>query len=191
MFKILSSCSSSELYFISFLILRPHRCLAADMPSQAKSGHPGAPIACAPMGYCLFTQHMNFNPEDPSWANRDRFILSNGHACALQYSLLHLVGYKVGLEDLKQFRQLGSITPGHPEPFATPGIIFITIFLLFYFFLFFFLFFLNHFSPQVSKSPPVPSVKVSVTPSVWLLPTNTFAPPSTSPTSPFWTTTST
>jgi len=98
------------------------RCLAADMPTQANSGHPGAPIGCAPMAYVLFKKIMQFNPSNPDWVNRDRFVLSNGHACALLYSLLHLTGFKISLDDLKAFRTLGSITPGHPERHETPGV---------------------------------------------------------------------
>lgn len=98
------------------------RVLAADMVEKANSGHPGAPMGCAPIAHVLFGSTMNFSPEDPKWINRDRFVLSNGHACALLYSMLHLTGYSVGIDDLKQFRQLGSITPGHPENFCTPGV---------------------------------------------------------------------
>lgn len=98
------------------------RCLAADMVQRANSGHPGAPMGCAPVACALFGRIMKFSPADPKWLNRDRFVLSNGHACALQYAMLHLTGYDVSLEDLKQFRQLHSKTPGHPESFATPGV---------------------------------------------------------------------
>jgi transketolase len=109
--------ASSELHFVNIL-----RCLAAELPTQANSGHPGAPIGCAPMAHVLFTKHMMYDPSNALWPNRDRFVLSNGHACALQYSLLHLTGYDLSLEDLKKFRQLGSRTPGHPERGVTPGI---------------------------------------------------------------------
>ncbi|KAI9228737.1 MAG: Transketolase, thiamine diphosphate binding domain-containing protein [Piptocephalis tieghemiana] len=98
------------------------RCLAADAVCKANSGHPGAPMGLAPTAYTLWSQHMRFSAKHSNWINRDRFVLSNGHACALQYTLLHLLGYKVGLEDLKQFRQLNSITPGHPERGHTDGI---------------------------------------------------------------------
>ncbi|GAA5920689.1 hypothetical protein JCM1841_002898 [Sporobolomyces salmonicolor] len=91
-------------------------------PTLANSGHPGAPMGLAPAAHVLFSRFFNCNPSNPSWVNRDRFVLSNGHACALQYVLLHLLGYKVSIDDLKQFRQLGSITPGHPELGVTPGI---------------------------------------------------------------------
>lgn len=98
------------------------RVLSADTVEKAKSGHPGAPMGCAPMAHVLFGEVMNYAAKDPSWSNRDRFVLSNGHACALLYSMLHLSGYAVSLEDLKKFRQLGSMTPGHPENFVTPGV---------------------------------------------------------------------
>jgi transketolase len=98
------------------------RLLAADMVQQANSGHPGAPMGMAPMAHVLFTQFLQCSPKHAQWPNRDRFVLSNGHACALQYSLLHLLGYKVSMHDLKSFRQLGSNTPGHPEVGVTDGI---------------------------------------------------------------------
>lgn len=104
------------------LCINTVRMLSADQPSAGKSGHPGAPMGCAPMAHVLFGKVMKFNPEDPTWSNRDRFVLSNGHACALQYSMLHLCGYDVSMEDLKNFRHLGSKCPGHPENFATPGV---------------------------------------------------------------------
>jgi transketolase len=85
------------------------------MVDKANSGHPGMPLGCAPTMFILWTKIMNFNPEDPQWMHRDRFILSNGHGCALLYSMLHLLGYNYSLEDLKSFRQLRSKTPGHPE----------------------------------------------------------------------------
>eukprot|EP00056_Hartaetosiga_gracilis_P003344 m.62932 g.62932 ORF g.62932 m.62932 type:complete len:682 (+) comp11422_c0_seq1:129-2174(+) len=98
------------------------RTVAIDTVQKANSGHPGAPMGCAPMAQALFSHVMNFNPSNPKWSNRDRFVLSNGHACALQYTMLHLLGYKVSIDDLKQFRQVGSITPGHPENHMTEGI---------------------------------------------------------------------
>merc|ERR1711933_81450 len=99
------------------------RFLAVDAINKSKSGHGGAPMGQAPIGYLLFAEEMNFNPEDPSWFNRDRFVLSSGHGCMLQYSLLHLTGYSsVSMDDIKQFRQWGSKTPGHPENFETAGI---------------------------------------------------------------------
>lgn len=104
------------------LCINTIRMLSADQPSAGKSGHPGAPIGCAPMAHVLFSKHMRFNPKNPGWTNRDRFVLSNGHACALQYSMLHLTGYDVAVDDLKSFRQFGSKCPGHPENFCTPGV---------------------------------------------------------------------
>jgi transketolase len=98
------------------------RVLAADIVFKGNSGHPGAPMGCAPLAHLLFSRYMNYNPKNPKWANRDRFVLSNGHACALQYILLHLTGYPTTMEDLKQFRQLNSKTPGHPESHITTGI---------------------------------------------------------------------
>ncbi|KAJ5188267.1 Transketolase C-terminal/Pyruvate-ferredoxin oxidoreductase domain II [Penicillium cf. griseofulvum] len=98
------------------------RVLAVDATSKANSGHPGAPMGMAPVAHVLFNKFMNFNPKNPDWANRDRFVLSNGHGCMLQYALLHLFGYAISLDDLKNFRQLDSITPGHPEAHDTPGI---------------------------------------------------------------------
>jgi transketolase len=98
------------------------RTLAIDIVQRANSGHPGAPMGCASLAYTLFQRHLSFCPEHPSWPNRDRFVLSNGHASALLYSLLHLSGYAVSLDDLQSFRQWGSITPGHPENHLTPGV---------------------------------------------------------------------
>ena len=99
------------------------RFLAVDAVNKANSGHPGAPMGQAPIGHLLFAEEMQYNPEDPKWVNRDRFVLSSGHGCMLQYSLLHLAGYKsVSIDDIKQFRQWGSKTPGHPENFETEGI---------------------------------------------------------------------
>ncbi|ORX99045.1 transketolase [Basidiobolus meristosporus CBS 931.73] len=105
-----------------FRCINTIRTLAADVVFKANSGHPGAPMGCAPMAHVLFSKYMKFNPANPSWPNRDRFVLSNGHSCALQYVLLHLLGYKVTLDDLKTFRQLDSICPGHPENYMTDGI---------------------------------------------------------------------
>jgi len=98
------------------------RTLALDTVNKANSGHPGAPMGMAPVAHVLFSRFLNCNPADSKWINRDRFVLSNGHGCALQYVLLHLLGYKVSIDDLKQFRQLDSITPGHPELGVTDGI---------------------------------------------------------------------
>ena len=98
------------------------RTLAMDMVQKANSGHPGAPMGCAAMAHVLWSRHMKLAPNHVGWVNRDRFVLSNGHASSLLYALLHLNGYPVSLDDLKQFRQFGSITPGHPENHVTPGI---------------------------------------------------------------------
>ena len=93
-----------------------------DAVQAAKSGHPGAPMGMADMAEVLWGQFLKHNPGNPHWWNRDRFVLSNGHGSMLIYSLLHLTGYDVSLEDLKAFRQLGSKTPGHPELGYTPGV---------------------------------------------------------------------
>ncbi|MDI9336436.1 MAG: transketolase [Gammaproteobacteria bacterium] len=98
------------------------RFLSIDAVQKAKSGHPGAPMGMAEMAVALWHLHLKHNPQNPHWANRDRFILSNGHASMLLYSLLHLTGYSISMEDLKSFRQWGSITPGHPEVGLTPGV---------------------------------------------------------------------
>ncbi|KAF5795219.1 putative transketolase [Helianthus annuus] len=99
------------------------RFLAVDAVEKANSGHPGLPMGCAPLGHILFDEVMKYNPKNPCWFNRDRFVLSAGHGCMLHYALLHLAGYdSVQEEDLKSFRQWGSKTPGHPENFVTPGI---------------------------------------------------------------------
>jgi transketolase len=98
------------------------RFLSADGVQQANSGHPGLPMGAAAMAYTLWTRHLNFSPTDPAWTNRDRFILSGGHGSMLLYSLLHLYGYDLALEELKHFRQWGSLTPGHPEYGLTPGV---------------------------------------------------------------------
>ena len=84
------------------------RCLAADTVQKANSGHPGAPMGCAPMAHVLFAEFAKMNPSNPNWMNRDRFVLSNGHGCVLQYVLWHLLGFNISLEDLQSFRQLGS-----------------------------------------------------------------------------------
>jgi len=98
------------------------RVLTMDAVQQANSGHPGAPMGLAPLGYEVWTRHLRHNPLDPSWPDRDRFILSLGHGSMLLYSLLYLTGYDLSLKDLKDFRQWGSRTPGHPEYGVTPGI---------------------------------------------------------------------
>ncbi|PVY75802.1 transketolase [Tamilnaduibacter salinus] len=98
------------------------RALSMDAVQKAKSGHPGAPMGMADIAEVLWNDYLKHNPVDPSWPDRDRFILSNGHGSMLQYSLLHLSGYDLGIEDIKQFRQLHSRTPGHPEYGYTPGV---------------------------------------------------------------------
>jgi transketolase len=98
------------------------RCLSMDAVEKANSGHPGTPMALAPAAYVLWMKHLRFNPVNPNWFDRDRFVLSNGHASMLQYAILHLVGYEISLDDIKNFRQWGSITAGHPEYGLTPGI---------------------------------------------------------------------
>lgn len=98
------------------------RVLSADAVQKANSGHPGTPMALSPLGHVLWSEVMHYNPKNPDWVNRDRFILSCGHACMLQYSFLHLTGYGITLKDIKNFRQLHSITAGHPEYRLTPGV---------------------------------------------------------------------
>lgn len=100
---------------IEQLCINTVRVLSADAVQQANSGHPGTPMALAPVGHVLWSKVMNYNPQNPNWANRDRFVLSAGHACMLQYSYLHLTGYDITLNDIKKFRQLHSKTAGHPE----------------------------------------------------------------------------
>ena len=98
------------------------RALAMDAVQQANAGHPGTAMALAPLAYLIYTKHLRHNPADPHWPDRDRFVLSAGHACILQYAALHLTGYDLPLEQLERFRQWGSLTPGHPEHGLTPGI---------------------------------------------------------------------
>jgi transketolase len=98
------------------------RFLSADAVQKAKSGHPGLPMGAAAMAFALWTRHLRFNPKNPKWPDRDRFLLSGGHGSMLLYSLLFLTGYDLPLEELKNFRQFGSKTPGHPESFITPGV---------------------------------------------------------------------
>ena len=98
------------------------RFLSVDMVQKANSGHPGLPLGAAPMAYVLWTRHMKYHPHDPHWVDRDRFVLSAGHGSALLYSLLFTTGYDLSLDDIKQFRQWGSKTPGHPEFGHTPGV---------------------------------------------------------------------
>ena len=111
--------SSSKL---DELCVNTIRFLAVDAVQKANSGHPGAPLGAAPMAYVLWGRFLRHNPDDPEWPDRDRFILSCGHASAMLYALLHLTGYDLSLDDLKQFRQWGSRTPGHPEYGVVPGL---------------------------------------------------------------------
>jgi transketolase len=104
------------------LCINTIRALALDAVQKAESGHPGLPLGCAPMAYVLWTRFLRHNPRNPKWANRDRFLLSAGHGSMLIYALLHLTGYDLPLEELQNFRQWGSKTPGHPEYGLTPGI---------------------------------------------------------------------
>jgi transketolase len=107
---------------LDLLSINTIRTLCMDAVQQANSGHPGTPMALAPLAYVLFRKFLRFNPKDPDWPNRDRFILSNGHASILLYSMLYLTGYDLSLDDIKNFRQWGSKTPGHPEHGLTPGV---------------------------------------------------------------------
>src|SRR5512142_2379048 len=104
------------------LCINTIRFLAVDAVQKANSGHPGMPMGAAPMAYVLWTRYLRHNPANPRWFNRDRFVLSAGHGSMLLYSLLHLTGYDLSLEDLKSFRKWGSRTPGHPERGLTPGV---------------------------------------------------------------------
>jgi transketolase len=107
---------------IDQLCVNTVRTLSLDAVEKAKSGHPGLPLGAAPMAHVIWTRHLRYNPADPAWPGRDRFVLSGGHGCMLLYSLLHLTGYDLPLEELMQFRQWGSRTPGHPEYGHTPGV---------------------------------------------------------------------
>src|SRR5436309_6672325 len=104
------------------LCINTIRALALDAVQQAESGHPGLPLGAAPMAYVLWTRFLRHNPKNPKWENRDRFLLSAGHGSMLLYSLLHLTGYDLSLDEIKRFRQWGSKTPGHPEYGLTPGV---------------------------------------------------------------------
>src|SRR4026209_831807 len=98
------------------------RVLSMDAVQKADSGHPGTPMALAPLAYVLWTRHLRYNPKNPEWIDRGRFVLSAGHASMLLYSVLYLTGYDLSLDDIKQFRQWESRTPGHPEYGDTPGV---------------------------------------------------------------------
>ncbi len=114
--------SSTPASDVSQTAINTIRFLAADMVEKANSGHPGAPMGQAAMAYLLWSKHLRHNPLNPNWHNRDRFVLSCGHASALIYSLLHLAGYDLSLDEIRNFRQWGSKTPGHPEYGHTPGV---------------------------------------------------------------------
>jgi transketolase len=114
--------STVEKTDLDQLCVNTIRFLSVDAVEKANSGHPGLPLDAAPMAYVLWTKIMNYNPKDPGWYDRDRFILSAGHGSALLYSMLHLTGYDLSLDQIKQFRQWGSMTPGHPERGLAPGV---------------------------------------------------------------------
>jgi transketolase len=104
------------------LCINTIRFLAVDAVENARSGHPGLPLGAAPMAYVLWTRFLRHNPEDPGWWDRDRFVLSAGHGSALLYALLHLTGYALSMDELRRFRQWGSLTPGHPESHLTQAV---------------------------------------------------------------------
>jgi transketolase len=112
----------ASLYSIKEPLVTDLQTLAIDAVQKADSGHPGLPMGAAPMAYALWMNHLHFNPRNPHWANRDRFVLSAGHGSMLIYALLYLTGYDLSLEEIKNFRQWGSKTPGHPEAHETPGV---------------------------------------------------------------------
>src|SRR6185369_15008766 len=107
---------------LASLAINTIRTLSIDGVQKANSGHPGLPLGAAAMAYTLWTKYLKHNPADPHWPDRDRFVLSAGHGSMLLYSLLHLTGYDLPLDELKRFRQWGSMTPGHPEHGHTPGV---------------------------------------------------------------------
>jgi transketolase len=113
---------NASLTELDQLCINTIRCLSMDAVQKAKSGHPGMPMGMASPAYALWTRHLRHNPRNPRWVNRDRFVLSAGHGCMLLYSLLHLTGYELSLDDIKNFRQWGSKTPGHPEYGHTSGV---------------------------------------------------------------------
>ncbi len=113
---------ATETRTLDTLCINTIRTLSIDAVQKAKSGHPGLPLGAAAMAYVLWTRHLRFNPKNPSWPDRDRFVLSAGHGSMLLYSLLHLTGYDVTMDDLEHFRQWGSRTPGHPERHCAPGV---------------------------------------------------------------------
>ncbi|HEY7388906.1 MAG TPA: transketolase, partial [Bryobacteraceae bacterium] len=118
----MSATTTSEITALKELSINTVRILSADAVQKANSGHPGMPMGAAAMAYTLWTQFLRHNPKDPNWFNRDRFVLSAGHGSMLLYSLLYLTGYDLSLDEIKRFRQWGSMTPGHPERGLTPGV---------------------------------------------------------------------
>src|SRR3954464_15936394 len=116
------SSTSEARQSIDDLCINAIRVLSMDAVQKADSGHPGTPMALAPLAYMLWTRHLRYDPADPTWLNRDRFVLSAGHASMLIYSVLYLTGYDLTLDDIKQFRQWESRTPGHPEYGYTPAV---------------------------------------------------------------------
>ncbi len=118
----MSEQQSDKQHALDQLSINALRFLAVDAVQKANSGHPGAPLGCAPIAYLLYQKLMKHDPADPKWINRDRFVLSNGHASALLYGALHLSGYDLPMSQLEQFRQYGSHTPGHPEYGEAPGV---------------------------------------------------------------------
>src|SRR5512135_2623786 len=117
--EISKKTSATDLDTLSINTIR---FLSIDAVQKANSGHPGLPMGAAAFAYVLWTRFLKHNPKNPKWFDRDRFILSAGHGSMLLYSLLYLTGYDVSLDDIKQFRQWGSLTPGHPERSLTPGV---------------------------------------------------------------------
>ncbi|MGA2905467.1 MAG: transketolase, partial [Candidatus Korobacteraceae bacterium] len=113
---------SEDQQHLETLCINTIRTLAMDAVQKANSGHPGTPMALAPLAFVLWDRYLKHNPHNPHWPGRDRFILSNGHASMLLYAMLHLTGYDLSLDDIKQFRQWGSKTPGHPEYRHVPGL---------------------------------------------------------------------
>src|SRR6056297_1388443 len=118
----MKECPTGTQTDMDTLCINTLRTLSIDAIEKAKSGHPGAPMGMAPAAYVLWKKHLRHNPQNPDWYDRDRFILSAGHASMLLYSLLYLFGYDLSLDDIKEFRQWKSITPGHPEYRITPGV---------------------------------------------------------------------
>src|SRR5574339_716411 len=117
-----AATTNSALAELDQLSINTIRFLSVDAVEKASSGHPGLPMGAAPVAYVLWTRFLKHNPTNPGWADRDRFVLSAGHGSMLLYSLLYLTGYDVPLEQIKEFREWGSITPGHPEHGLTPGV---------------------------------------------------------------------